>query len=84
MRAEKKEKYWIRIERVEADLIKFGFSAGSIRKLIYCYPIGLLEKLIRATEKRQPSEPASYFLNGLKGSRMKHRAQPDLIEAEDT
>jgi len=78
------EKYWIRIKRVEADLLKFGISAGSVRKLVYCYPIGVLEKLIKATEKRQPREPSSYFLNGLKKSRMKHRTEATLIEDEDT
>ena len=84
MGAKKKEKYWIRITRVEADLLKFGLSAGSVRKLIYCYPVGLLERLIKATEKRQPSEPASYFLNGLKKSRMKHRLQHNLSKNTDT
>ena len=84
MRTEKKKRYWIRIKRVEADLLKFGISAGSVRKLVYCYPIGVLEKLIKATEKRQPEEPATYFLNGLKKSRMKHRPEATLIEDEDT
>ena len=66
MKAQKKERPWIRIKRVEADLLKFGISTGSVRKLIYCYPLGVLERLIKATEKRQPVEPAIYFLNGLK------------------
>ena len=66
MKKEKKEKYWIRTKRVEADLLKFGFSAGSARKFTECYPIGLLERLIAATDKRQTDEPATYFLNGLK------------------
>ncbi len=83
MRTEKKESYWIRIKRVEADLLKFGISAGSARKLIYCYPIGVLERLIKATEKRQPREPATYFLNGLKKSRMKHIPEYSPIEDED-
>jgi len=84
MRTEKKEKYWVRIKRVEADLLKFGISAGSVRKLIYCYSLGVLERLIQATEKRQPREPATYFLNGLKKSRMKHRPERNLIGDEDT
>ena len=83
MRAEKKERYWIRIKRVETALLKFGISAGSVRKLIYCYPLGVLEKLIKATEKRQPREPATYFLNGLKKSRMKHRPEHSPIRDED-
>jgi len=77
MKAQKKEKNWIRIKSVETELLKFGISTGSARRLIYCYPVGVLERLIKATEKRQPKEPASYFLNGLKKSRMKHRPQPD-------
>ena len=84
MRTKKKEEYWIRIKRVEADLLKLGISDGSVRKLVYCYPIAVLERLIRATEKRQPVEPATYLLNGLKKSRMKHRPQANLIEDEGT
>jgi len=80
MKAEKKQRYRIRAKRVEDNLLDFGISSGLVRKLIYCYPIGVLEKLITAVEKRQPSEPAAYFLNGLKKSRMKHT----LIEDEDT
>jgi hypothetical protein len=82
--AKEKGKYWIRAEKVEANLLEFGFSAGSVRKFVECYPIGLLERLIRETGKRQPSNPASYFLKGLKKSRMKHRAQHNLIGDEDT
>ena len=84
MRTGKKETYWVRIKRVEANLLKFGISAGSVRKLIYCYPLGVLERLIKATQKRQPREPATYFLNGLKKSRMKHRPERNLIGDEDT
>jgi hypothetical protein len=84
MRTEMEKRYWIRIKRVEADLLKFGISTGSARSLTHCYPVGLLERLITATKKRQPDNPASYFLNGLKKSRMKHRPQPGLIEDEDT
>jgi len=71
MKAEKKENYWIRIKRVKADLLEFGISSGLAKKLIYCYPLGVLERLIKATEKHQPGEPATYFLNGIKKSRMK-------------
>jgi len=84
MRIEKKEKHWIRISRFEADLLKFGLSAGSVRKLVSCYPVSVLERLIKATDKRQPREPATYFLNGLKKSRMKHRLQNAPIEDQDT
>lgn len=84
MKAEKKENYWIRIKRVKADLLKFGISSDLAKKLIYCYPLGVLERLIKATEKRQPGEPATYFLNGLKKSRMKHGLQRGPIGDEDT
>jgi hypothetical protein len=84
MKAEKKENYWIRIKRVEADLLKFGISSGLAKKLIYCYPLGVLERLIKATEKRQPGEPATYFLNGVKKSTMKHGLQRAPIGDEGT
>jgi len=84
MKAEKKENYWTRTKRVEADLLGFGVSSGLAKKLIYCYPLGVLERLIKATEKRQPGEPATYFLNGLKKSTMKHRPESTLIGDEDT
>jgi hypothetical protein len=83
MKAKKREHYRIRIKEVEADLLKFGISAGSVRKLIYCYPVGVLERLIEVTKKRQPDDPDSYFLNGLKKSRMKHRVQRNLTDIEE-
>jgi len=84
MRAQKQERRWIRTKRVEGDLLKFGISTGSVKNLISCYPISVLERLITATEKRQPREPATYFLNGLKKSRMKHRPESALTGEEDT
>jgi len=60
-----------------------AISAGSVRKLIYRYPVGVLERLIEATRKRQPDDPASYFLNGLKKSTMKHRVQRNLTDVEE-
>jgi len=83
MKAKKREPYRIRIKKVEADLLEFGISAGSVRKLIYRYPVGVLERLIEATRKRQPDDPASYFLNGLKKSTMKHRVQRNLTDVEE-
>jgi len=83
MEAERKENYWIRIKRVKADLIEFGISFSLAKKLTYCYPLSVLERLIKATEKRQPGEPAIYFLNGLKKSRMKHELQRSPIGEED-
>ncbi len=82
MKAAKQEKYWARVKKVETGLLKFRISAGSARNLIYCYPVGVLERLINTTEKRQPGDPASYFLNGLKRSRIKHRPEVSSIEDE--
>jgi len=84
MMLDKKDRYWIRIKRVEADLLKLGIGTGLARKLIYSYRLSVLETLIRATEKRQPRQPATYFLNGLKKSRMKHALQRPPIGDEDT
>ena len=84
MRTEKKEGHRTRAKRVEGDLLKFGISAGLAKKLIYSYRLSVLERLIRATEKRQPREPGTYFLNGLKKSRMKHGLQHAPIGDEDT
>ncbi len=83
VKTEKKEGYWTRTKRVEADLLEFGISASLAKKLTYFYPLGVLERLIKATEKRQPREPATYFLNGLKKSRMKHELQHGPIGDED-
>jgi len=83
MKAERKESYWARTKRVEADLLEFGISSGLAKKLTYFYPLGVLERLIKATEKRQRGEPATYFLKGLKKSRMKHELQRGSIGEED-
>jgi hypothetical protein len=83
MKAERKESYRARTKRIEADLLEFGISAGLAKKLTYFYPLGVLERLIKATEKRQPKEPATYFLKGLKKSRMKHEPQRGPIGDED-
>ena len=83
VKTEKKEGYWTRTKRVEADLLEFGISSGLAKKLTYFYPLGVLERLIKATEKRQPREPATYFLKGLKKSRMKHELQRGPIRDED-
>ncbi len=84
MKAEKKESYRARTKRVEADLLEFGISSGLAKKLIYYYRLSVLERLIKATDKRQPGEPATYFLNGLKKSTMKHRPESTPIGDEDT
>ena len=83
MKAEKKESYWARTKRVEADLIELGIGSSLAKKLIYSYRLSVLERLIKATEKRQPGEPATYFLKGLRKSRMKHELQHGPIGEED-
>ena len=83
MKAEKKESYWARTKRVEADLLKIGIGSGLAKKLIYSYRLSVLERLIKATEKRQPKEPATYFLKGLEKSRMNHELQHGPIGDED-
>ena len=84
MRAEKKERYRMRTKRVEAKLVEFGIGSSLTKKLIYSYPIGVLERLIKATEKRKPGQPAPYFLNGVKKSRMKHKPERGPIEDQET
>jgi hypothetical protein len=83
VRVEKKESYWARGRRVEAGLIGFGVSSGLAKKLIYSYPLGLLERLIKATDERQPGKPAPYLLNGLKKARVKQGLQRGPIADED-
>jgi hypothetical protein len=83
MKAERKESYRARTKKVEADLLEIGISSGLAKKLTYFYPLGVLERLLKATEKRQPREPATYFLKGLKKSRMEHELQRGPIGEED-
>ncbi len=61
MRTEKEEGHRTTVKRVEADLLKFDISAGLAKKLIYCYRLSMLERLIKATEKRQSREPGATF-----------------------
>jgi len=67
-----KESHHARRKRAHTTLREFGVSIGLAKRLVYRYPLKLLEKLVKETEKRQPSNPADYFLNGLKRSRMKY------------
>jgi len=67
-----KESYHTRRKRVYDTLREFGVSIGLAKRIVYRYPLRLLEKLIKETEKRQPSNLADYFLNGLKRSRIKY------------
>ena len=65
-----KESYHARRKRAHTTLREFGISIGLAKRIVYRYPLRLLEKLVKETEKRQPSNPADYFLNGLKRSRI--------------
>jgi len=61
-----------REKRVQVALSKFGISLGLSKRIVYRYPINVLERLIQETEKRQPQDPADYFLRGLKRSRIEY------------
>ena len=69
---EKKESYHARRKKVYDTLCEFGISISLAKRIVYRYPLNLLEKLIKETEKYQPSDPANYFLNGLKRSRIRY------------
>jgi hypothetical protein len=64
--------YHLRRKRVEEILHHYGISFGLTKRTVYRYPLRLLEHLIEETEKRQPQNPADYFLNGLKRSRIQY------------
>lgn len=68
----KKESYYARRKRIYTTLREFGISIGRAKRIVYRYPIKLLEKIIKETENRQPDNPANYFLNGLKRSRIRY------------
>ena len=69
---ESKESYRARRKRVCDTLFEFGVGKGLAKRNIYRYLLRLLEKLVNETKKCQPSNPADYFLNGLKISRIKY------------
>ena len=62
----------LRRKKVEEILRQYDISVGLTKRTVYRYPLKLLEHLIEETEKRQPQNPADYFLNGLKRSRVKY------------
>jgi len=70
MKSEKEISHYARKKGVRSTLYKFGIGIGLAKRVTYRYPIRVLEKLIVETEKRQPEDPANYFLNGLKRSRV--------------
>ena len=70
------EKYDIRRKRVRATLIEFGIERELVKKIDLDHPVGVLERIIKATKKRQPQDSADYFLKGLNYSRIKHGRSP--------
>jgi hypothetical protein len=76
LRNRPEEKYDIRRKRVRATLIEFGIERELVKKIDRDHPVGVLERIIKATKKRQPQDPADYFLRGLNYSRIKHGRPP--------
>jgi hypothetical protein len=66
------ESYHARRKRVYDTLREFDVNIGLSKRILYRYPLNLLEKLIKETEKRQSITPDDYFLNGLKRSRIQY------------
>ena len=64
--------YHARRKRVFDTLREFGVNIALSKRIVYRYPLNLLEKLIEETENRQSATPADYFLNGLKRSRIRY------------
>ena len=69
---EKEISHYARKKGVQSTLYTFDLGIGIAKRVTYRYPIRVLEKLIEETKKRQPEDPANYFLNGLKRSRVKY------------
>ena len=68
-----KESYTARRRRVRETLIEWSISKKVVKKIINPpHKLGDVEKIIRATEKRKPKNPAKYFLRGLNYYREKH------------
>jgi len=75
-RSSPKEKYDIRRKRVRATLIEFGISRDLVKSIDREHPVSVLERIIGATEKRQPEDKANYLLKGLNYSRVKYGRPP--------
>ncbi len=67
-----KEEYWKRRKKVRRVLIEWGIKKELVKSINREHPVGVLEKIIEATKKRNPKDSAKYFLNGLNYSRIKH------------
>jgi len=70
-----KVEYWRRRKKVRTALIEWGIKKGLVRNIDREHPVGVLEKIIEAVKKKDPKDPAKYFLNGLNYSRIKHGRQ---------
>lgn len=68
----KKESYNSRRKKAYDKLREYNISIGLAKRTIYRYPLNLIEKLIKKTEKREPDDPDNYFLDGLKRSMIKY------------
>ena len=67
-----KSSYYLRRKKLEEILRQYNISIGLTKRTVYRYPLNLLENLLEETEKRKPQNPADYFLNGLKRSRIRY------------
>ncbi len=67
-----REEYWKRRKKVRLSLIKWGVKKGLVNDIDKEHSVGVLEKIIKATKKRNPQNPVEYFLKGLNYSRIKH------------
>ncbi|MCD6130095.1 MAG: NUDIX hydrolase [Deltaproteobacteria bacterium] len=73
----RKETYNTRRKRLQETLIEWGIPKKILKKVINPpHKLGDLEKIIKATEKRKPSNPAEYFLKGVNYYREKNGQLP--------
>ena len=67
-----KEEYWRRRRSVRVTLMEWGVNKELVRDIDREHPVGVLERIIEATNQRNPKDSAKYYLNGLNYSRIKH------------
>ena len=79
-----KEEYWRRRKRVRRTLLEWGIKRGLVKDIDREHSVGVLERIIEATEKRNPENPARYFLKGLNRSRVKHGRSPLSVSFENS
>ena len=66
------ESHHVRRKKVYDTLREFGVNMGLSKRIVYRYPVSLLERMIEETKNRHSAAPADYFLNGLKRSRIQY------------